>query len=256
MATITRVTGAFSDGAPLAAEDLTKDTFQYGREHGFDGTKGGLEIINGQLDFDGNFSGTGPITAKHVRRQTFHQGAHVSGYRQSRDVWYQLFPDLNPVQTPNIYEQARTLMGRTWENQTLVDSVLLDINMDYTVASNEDLNDSSANTRNNPGTAPFRAFLGVWINGVFYEPSATPLVAGRASTVRPPLVDDEQYLNHGLYPDFRTFSMKIRVTVEDAAPGTPLAGFLAPGWRNVSVRVSGRQTIRVHGGAIIVIPMR
>lgn len=256
MGTISRVGGSLSDGSPLSAEALTKDTFQGGRELGFDGTKGGLEVINGQLDYDGNFSTTGNITAKHVRRGTFTQGPHVSGFRQSRDFWYKLFPDLNPEQTPNIYENARTVLGRTWENETLVDSVLLDITLDYTVASNVDLNDAIANTRPSAVAAPFRAFLGVWINGVFYEPSATPLKAGRASTVRPPKVDDEQYLNEGVYPDFRTFSMKIRVTVEDAAPGTPLAGFLAPGWRSVSVRVSGRQTIRVHGGAIIVTPLR
>lgn len=264
MPKITRVTGPWTDGAPLPADNINKDHFHFGRQAGFDGTKGGLEIINGQLDFDGNFdvngdgSGDDTISSRHVRRGTFIQGPHVSGFRQSRDVWYRNFPDLNALGTPEMYQQARPVLGKTWENLTLVDSILFDITVDYTVASNQNFRNNASEEGEPAITAnpPFRAFMGVWINGYLYEPSATPLVAGRSSTVEPYFQDEVQYFNQGVAPDFRTFSMKIRMTAEDAAPGTDWAGLLAPGWRNVSVRVSGRQTMRIHGGSIIVTPIR
>lgn len=264
MPKITRATGPWSDGSPLSATDVSKDLFHYGREAGFDGTKGGLEIINGQLDFDGNFdvnedgAGDDTIGARHVRRGTFTQGPQVSGFRQSRDVWYKSFPDLSNLTTPDMYERATPVLGKTWENLTLVDSILFDITVDYTVASNQNFRNTGSEEGEPAITKNpiFRAFMGVWINGYLYGPSATPLAAGRSSTVEPYYQDDVQYFNQGAAPDFRTFSMKIRMTLQDAAPGTDFEGLLAPGWRNVSVRVSGRQTLRIHGGSIIVTPIR
>jgi hypothetical protein len=260
MPDITRVTGPWTDNNPLAAEDLLKDVFHYGRLAGFDGTRGGFEIINGQLDFDGNFDGTETITSRYVRRGAFTTGPYVAGWRQSRDFWYKNFPDLIPQKTPDIYEEARPVLGCTWENKgtilDTVDSVLIDITMDYTVASDQDFQEDGTAPDPTLENPPFLAFIGVWINDVFYEPSATPVVAGRSSTVRPYRKSDRQYNNVGYAPDFRTFSMKLRVTAEEVVVYPGLSGFLSGGWRNVSVRVSGRQTIRVHGGAVIVTPIR
>ena len=263
MPDITRTIVSWTDGAPLTAEDWLKVTFHYGREYGFDGTKGGLEIVNGQLDFDGNFNGTETITSEYVRREAFTQGPYVSGYRQSRDVWYKtVFPVLREKATPDIYEQARTVLGtefrvsnRMNENGDIsIDTVFVDITMDYTVASDQNGPDDDWDQDAFPLTInrPFVAFIGVWLDGVFYKPSATPLTAGRASTVEPAEDAVAQYFNKGDAPDFRTFSMKIRITSED----TDFVSLLRPGWHSVAVRVSGSQTIRIHGGAIIVTPIR
>ena len=263
MPDITRVLGTFSDGTPLTAEDWLKVTFHYGRQFGFDSNKGGLEIVNGQLDFDGNFNGSETITSEYVRRGAFTQGPYVSGYRQSRDVWYKtVFPVLRAVATPDMHDQARTVLGTefkvsnmmTADGETSINTVLLDITMDYTVASNqngriEDWDEDYSIIYNNP---PFSAFIGVWLDGVFYKPSATPIVAGRASTVEHALDNEAQYFNRADSPDFRTFSMKIRITAED----TDFVSLLKPGWHNAAVRVSGKHTIRIHGGAIIVTPIR
>jgi hypothetical protein len=261
MPDITRVVGTWSDGAPLTAEDWLKVTFHYGRQFGFDGTKGGLEIINGQLDFDGNFNGSQTITSEYVRRGSFTQGPYVAGYRQSRDVWYKaLFPVLREIATPDIHEQARAVLGiefrvsnrMTTLGDISVDTVFIDITMDYTVASEQ--GGGTLGTQTFPATLnrPFVGFIGVWLDGVFYTPSATPITAGRASTVEPSEAASVQYFNKGDSPDFRTFSMKIRITAED----TDFVSLLRPGWHSVAVRVSGSQTIRIHGGAIIATPVR
>tara|TARA_Y100000114_G_scaffold152862_1_gene171878 strand:- start:155 stop:940 length:786 start_codon:yes stop_codon:yes gene_type:complete len=261
MPDITRVVGTWSDGAPLTAENWLKETFHYGRQSGFDGTKGGLEIINGQLDFDGNFNGSQTITSEYVRRETYTQGPHVAGYRQSRDIWYKaLFPSLRPIATPDIHEQARCVLGSEFQvsnrmtafGDLSIDSVLIDITMDYTVAS--DQRGGTLGTGSFPVLMPstFVGFIGVWLNGVLYKPSATPIAPGRSSTVEPNAAATVQYFNRADAPDFRTFSMKIRISSEDA----DFVSLLRPGWHSVAVRVSGSQTIRIHGGAIIATPVR
>ncbi len=268
MPKITRVTGPWLDGVGLPATSVSKDLFHYGREAGFDGTKGGLEIINGQLDFDGNFdinedgAGDDTIGARHVRRGTFTQGPVVSGFRQSRDVWYKTFPDLSNLTTPDMYEQASVVLAKTWENRTLVDSVLFDITVDYTVASNQNFGGpGAAEPADSPyhvkfDNPPIKGFVGVWINDVLIEGTATPLAAGRSSTVKPWIKAEEQFYNYGVAPDFRTFAVKLRLSQRDLVAYPGLTSLMATGWHNLSVRVSGNQTIRVHGGAVIVTPIR
>jgi hypothetical protein len=267
MPDITRVNGTWSDGSPLTAETYTKETFQTGRVAGFDGsTKGGLEIINGQLDFDGNFDGNQTITAEYIRRESFTEGPHVSGFRQGRDVWYKsVFPDLKPTKTPYIIDQARAILACTYRIQNAINtqgrispvgSLLVDINMDYTMASDQNLRDEALSSEPVLDNPPFRGFLGVWLDDYFYKPSATPIVAGRCSTVEPALGATAQYFNRGDSPDFRTFSMRFRISDEDTSSIAALDTFLNPGWHSISVRVSSRQTIRIHGGAIIVTPIR
>jgi hypothetical protein len=258
MPTITRVTGPWSDGNVLTAEQHTKDSYQGGREVGYDGTdKGGFETLNGQLDLDGNFGGSVNITRKHVRRGAFTLGPLVSGFRQSRDIWYKAFPDLNVLRTPDIYTRARPVLGKTFETRIGCTSYLIDISMDYTLGSlQNDRDDADPNVIAATVNPPFRGFLGVWLENRLYEPSATPLHGGRASTVEPPLVATKQYQNTGPAPDFRRFAMKFRISVADLADYAPdLGSFLTTGWHNISVRVSGRQTLRIHGGAIIVTPI-
>jgi len=266
MPDITRVVGPWSDGSPLDAEDLLKDTFHYGRVNGFDGTKGGLELANGQLDFDGNFNGNQTVTSRYVRRGAITQGPFVSGWRQSRDVWYKTtFPDLDAISTPDMWQQARAVLACTWginNNRNVlgadqaIDSVLIDITMDYTMASNQNYKDNDTEPDADFDSPLFRGFLGVWLDDVFYQPSATPIIAGRSSTVEPYYDSTIQYFNRADVPDFRTFSMKMRITSDETSGISGLSNYLSPGWHSVSVRVSGRHTIRIHGGAIIVTPIR
>lgn len=267
MPDIVRINGAWSDGSPLSSETYTKETFQSGREVGFAGPKtSGFEVINGQLGYSNFANYPTTIEAPYVRRGAFTQGPYISGYRQNRDVWYKaVFPDLIPVVTPNIYEQARAVLATSFRiadnlsgiaSPTPIDSLLIDITMDYTMASNQNLKDSDTGTEPTFNNPPFRGFIGVWLENYFYLPSATPIVAGRASTVEPPDGDTQQYFNKGETPDFRTFSMKMRITSEETGSISDLLTFLNPGWHSISVRVSSRQTIRIHGGAIIVTPIR
>lgn len=268
MPDITRVNGTWSDGSPLTSETYTKETFQTGRVVGFDGTPkaGGFEVINGQIGYSNFASYPATITAEYIRRGAFTEGPHVSGYRQGRDVWYKaVFPDLSPVQTPDIVEQARAILACTYRIQTAISglaaetpisALLVDINMDYTMASVLNLRDSDAGTVPNYEYDAFRGFLGVWLDDYFYKPSATPIVGGRASTVEAPEAGTVQYFNRGDSPDFRTFSMRFRITSEETTSIADLTTFLNPGWHSISVRVSSRQTIRIHGGAIIVTPIR
>lgn len=253
MPDITRVTGPWADGQVLEVEDFLKDLLHPGRVSGYDGgTAGGLEILTGQLDYTNNL-GSPTITRKHVRRGAFTDGPWVAGYRQARDFWYKLFTSLAERDTPDMLEQARVVLGRSWRNGFNPSAVFMDITLDYTVASNQNFVDNTDEevtaVYNNPIT---RGFIGVWVNDILVEGTATPLAAGRSSTVRPYIASDIQFYNKGTAPDFRTFSVKLRFSAGDPIFTTLVAG----GWQNVSVRVSGRQTIRVHGGAIIVTPMR
>jgi len=254
MPDITRVTGPWADGQQLTVENFLKDLFHPGRVNGYDGgTTGGLEIINGQLDYTNNL-GSPTITKKHVRRGAFTDGPWVSGYRQARDFWYRLFTSLAERDTPDMLDQARTVLGCSWRNGFAPSSILVDITLDYTVASNQNFRDNTDDDATAVYSNPItRAFLGVWVNNTLVEGSATPLAAGRSSTVQPYIKSDRQFYNKGTAPDFRTYSLKLRFTSADNAT---FPGLVARGWQNVSVRVSGRQTIRVHGGAIIVTPLR
>lgn len=257
MPDITRVTGPWTDGDILTAEQLSKDTYQGGREAGFDGAAGGgSEIINGQLDLDGNFGGSVDLTRRNVRRGTFTLPVVVRGFRQSRDIWYKTFPDLNHLTTPDIYERARAVAGASFETRNVCTAFYIDVSIDYTVASNQNLRELISGSIADVANPPFRAFCGIWLENELYKPSATPLMAGRSSTVEPPRVDATQYFNQGSAPDFRRFAMKFRISAADLLNYDPaLALFLSAGWHNISFRVSGRQTIRVHGGAVIITPI-
>ncbi len=242
-----------ADGDVLTADQLAKLSWQAGREANFDGANGGgSEVVNGQMDLK-NIDGDGTLdpvlTRRHVRRGAFTQGPHVSGFRMSRDVWSGLFPDLNPLATPQGHERAVGVLGRTWQSRDNVHTLWIDVSLDYTVEAAQLFTDDPDIT-----DAQIGGNLALYLDDVLITGSYTPLGVGRSSTVKP-LTTDHDYNNTGAAPDFRHFHIQLRVTQEQVVgwgldPATMLAG-----WHDVSLRVSGNKTIRLHGGHFIVIPI-
>ncbi len=253
MPDISRVTGPWSDGDVLTSEQLTKDVYQGGRVVGFDGTKGGAEVLNGQLDVDDNFdSATSEITLtpRQVRRGSFTLGPFVSGFRQSRDLHYSVFPDLDVTAVPEAYQRGRVVLGKTWENRTDVTSYWVDVAVDYTVATSQADSDVPSTV-----SGTFKGFMALWLDGTFYPPSATPTHEGRASTVRPTTGVAYQYNNTGPAPDFRRYAMRFRISAADLVTYGLPTDFLDAGWHDIDFRVTSGQTHRIHGGAITVVPV-
>ncbi len=258
----------FADGVAVSAEDLNKTLYQQGRLHNFDSANGGgAEIINGQVTL-ANFGGAVVLDPRHVRRGAFVEGPWIAGFRQGRDIALHHFPDTDAVfKEPDYLARCQPVLGRTFTTNGVPDTFVIKACLHYTIGSvgvDSDYEESGSNpSRHIPddfaGNTLLKTGIFLFFDGKPLGGFTTPLSSGRSSTM-PSTKDDPRYYNSAIIPDWRAYTVECYLDVQAATDYGLIGGFddspFAPGWHTVSIRVTTRRNMRLHGGYVTVKPFR